>query len=168
VGFISCASLDAGSVIIVVLFLLCFLPFAVAFAFAVISFFFLGSKFSHVGLNCLFIFKILNSLHRFFVSNSELWPQQCVSAVSTLRFYQCPLSVAICSASTWRRHDVDSLWPPSACYMSHVAWTLSGNCSFSYLTVPHTQSPHKDLCLRFYAISQVSWSQFKSSKVDWD
>lgn len=40
--------------------------------------------------------------------------------------------------------------------VSHVAWTLSGKCSFSYLAAAHTQSPHKDLCLRFsFAISQV-------------
>lgn len=40
--------------------------------------------------------------------------------------------------------------------VSHVAWTLSGKCSFSYLAAAHTQSPHKDLGLRFsFAISQV-------------
>lgn len=44
-----------------------------------------------------------------FVTDSELWPGECVSSlcslcsVSTLRFCHCPLSVAICRASTWRR-----------------------------------------------------------------
>lgn len=108
-----------------------------------------------------------------FVTDSELWPGECVSSlcslcsVSTLRFCHCPLSVAICRASTWRRRvpsaRVNVSVSVCGCVfvccvvcVSHVAWTLSGKCSFSYLAAPHTQPPHKDLCLRFCcAISQV-------------
>lgn len=88
-------------------------------------------------------------------------------SVSTLRFCHCPLSVAICRASTWRRRVPSArvyvrvsvcgcVFVCCVVCVSHVAWTLSGKCSFSYLAAPHTQPPHKDLCLRFCcAISQV-------------
>lgn len=102
-----------------------------------------------------------------FVTDSELWPGECVSSLCALQCAHCVfvtvhfqlpfagprLGDDECCARVYVRVRVCVLC--SVC-VSHVAWTLSGKCSFSYLAAPHTQPPHKDLCLRFCcAISQV-------------
>lgn len=63
---------------------------------------------SAASVDCLFIFRILHTLctgfcHQLWVMSQRMRQFSLLCSVSTLRFCQCPLSVAICRASTWRR-----------------------------------------------------------------
>lgn len=107
-GFISCASLGATSVIIVVRFVMFFalcgcglLSVALVVRF--------GVKVQPRLWTAYLSLRFSTHSAQVFVTDSELWSGECVSSlcslcsVSTLRFCHCPLSVAICRASTWRR-----------------------------------------------------------------